>query len=218
MCVFSTDEGGGSRVIKYVTSDDDGETWTGTPAQLCAVNGKDCVRPTIAQIAPAPTGMQPNPAGVVVASVFDKDGENYIYATEDQFQTWSLRAPSQRILPYPDSIFGYLNLKSGKQIHSADLAKQIGLKGENPVAMELKDGRILISVNTEKGMSVLITKKPVTDVTKLKTGDFSSASNPAGAAAGTISADTTSPRILAVGTDKECSSIVLRRGLGMAEY
>ena len=218
VCVFSTDEGGGKRVIKYVFSDDDGETWSETPAQLCAVNGKDCVRPTIAQIAPAPTGMQPSPAGVVVASVFDKDGENYIYATEDQFQTWSLRAPSQRILPYPDSIFGYLNLKSGKQIHSAELAKQIGLKGDNPVAMELKGGRILISVNTDKGMSVLITKKPVTDVTKLKAADFSPASNPASAAFGTVSADTTSPRILAVGTDKEGSSIVLRRGLGMAEY
>jgi hypothetical protein len=67
-------------------------------------------------------------------------------------------------------------------------------------------------------MSVLITKKPVSDVTKLKSGDFSAASNPASAAAGTVSADTTSPRILAVGTDKEGSSIVLRRGLGMVEY
>ena len=84
--------------------------------------------------------------------------------------------------------------------------------------MELKDGRILISANTDNGMTVLITKKPVTDVTKLKAGDFSAAFNPAGAAAGTVSADTTSPRILAVGTDKAGSSIVLRRGLGMAEY
>ena len=162
--------------------------------------------------------MQPNPAGVIVASVFDKDGENYVYATEDKGKTWSLRAPSQRILPYPDSIYGYLNLKCGRQIHSADLAKQIGLKGENPVAMELRDGRILISANTDKGMSLLITKKPVDDVTKLKAGDFFAASNPANAAAGTVSADTTSPRILAVGTDKDGSSIVLRRGLGMAEY
>ena len=84
--------------------------------------------------------------------------------------------------------------------------------------MELRDGRILISANTDKGMSLLITKKPVDDVTKLKADDFFEASNPAKAAAGTVSADTTSPRILAVGTDKEGSSIVLRRGLGMAEY
>ena len=67
-------------------------------------------------------------------------------------------------------------------------------------------------------MALLITKKPVTDVTKLKAADFSAAANPANAVAGTVSADTTSPRILAVGTDKEGSSIVLRRGLGMAEY
>ena len=218
VCVFSTDEDGGQRVIKFVSSDDDGETWDKTSYVLCKVNGKDLVRPTIAQIASAPTGMQPSPAGVIVASVFDKSGENYVYATEDKGKTWSLRAPSQRILPYPDSIYGYLNLKCGKQIHSADLAKQIGLKGENPVAMELRDGRILISANTDKGMSLLITKKPVTDVTKLKADDFFAASNPANAAAGTVSADTTSPRILAVGTDKEGSSIVLRRGLGMAEY
>ena len=162
--------------------------------------------------------MQPNPAGVVIASVFDQDGENYIYATEDQFQSWSLRAPSQRILPYPDSVFGYLTLKNGKQIHASKLAEQIGLKGENPVAMEARGGRILLSANTDKGLSFVISKKPVTDFANLKASDFTAASSPAAElAAGSVSADTTSPRIIAVGTQKDGSAIVARRGLGMCE-
>ena len=85
--------------------------------------------------------------------------------------------------------------------------------------MALKDGRVLVSANTDKGMVLVISKKPVTEFEKLKASDFTAASNPAeDLAAGTISADTTSPRIIAVGTMKDGSAVIARRGLGMCEY
>jgi len=207
ICAFSTNEDGGNRVIKFVYSNDDGETWSKEAVTAVKINGVDCTMPRLGENEDGKVVLTTNGAGI-----------DRIFVSADQGATWTEDDPNKRLLPYPNSCYGYLNLKNGQQIECNSFAAKIGLKDKNLNFVELIDGRIAVSCKAANGASeVRISKKPVADITKAKAGDFVVTAPQKAIATNGMLAGTGTPRVHVVGTDGG-KSVQSRRGLSMMEY
>ena len=122
-----------------------------------------------------------------------------------------------RISSWIDSVFAYVSAEAIN--HAVPIPGYKVVEGRSKRVFT--DTKAVVDTAVRNGYTDLYKQQLITltEFEKLKASDFTAASNPAeDLAVGTVSADTTSPRIIAVGTKKDGSAVIARRGLGMCEY
>lgn len=201
LCAFSTNEDTANKVIKYVVSFDDGETWTKEAQLIAARQGKDCLHPIIGQ----------NPDGRIAVS-FVVDGDVLVYTTRDEGINWLEDDPNRRYIAYPQELFRYFTHSKTRTQFQADVfQKKIGMTLADPRIIEFDDGRIGL---TCKDGTTWLTKKAVADISKVTKSDFVKVT---AKLQNYIFARPNSPRIYTL-VPATGNALALQRGLVMREY